>query len=111
MRGFKIIWASGPMIAPGGRPAPSSSLINPVLEQIADLLAGDRALLAASHLILLDHSARVPDPRKWQGRRHSLPSVPAAAMMAGAQSLTALGNKSVTRSRPSWRPSGSAAII
>jgi predicted transposase YbfD/YdcC len=74
-------------------PALSSSLISPALEQIADLPAGDRALLAAGHLSLLDHLARVPDPRKRRGVRHSLSSVLAAAIaavLAGAQSFTAI---------------------
>ena len=75
-------------------PALSSSLISPALEQIADLPAGDREVLAAGHLSLLEHLARVPDPRKRRGVRHSLSSVLAtaiAAVMAGAQSFTAIG--------------------
>jgi predicted transposase YbfD/YdcC len=75
-------------------PALSSSLIGPALEQIADLPAGDRALLAAGHRRLLEHLARVPDPRKRRGVRHSLSSVLAAAIaavMAGARSFTAIG--------------------
>jgi DDE_Tnp_1-associated len=43
---------------------------------------------------LLDHLARVPDPRQWRGVRHSLFSVLAAAIaavMAGAQWFTAIG--------------------
>jgi predicted transposase YbfD/YdcC len=75
-------------------PALSSSLISPALEQIADLPAGNGELLAAGHLSLLEHLARVPDPRKRRGVRHSLSSVLAAAIaavMAGAQSFTAIG--------------------
>jgi len=75
-------------------PALSSSLISPALEQIADLPAGDRELLAAGQLSLLEHLARVPDPRKRRGVRHSLSSVLAAAIaavLAGAQSFTAIG--------------------
>jgi hypothetical protein len=75
-------------------PALSSSLIGPALEQVADLPAGDRELLAAGHLSLLEHLARVPDPRKRRGVRHSLSSVLAAAIaavLAGAQSFTAIG--------------------
>jgi predicted transposase YbfD/YdcC len=74
-------------------PALSSSLISPALEQIAGLPAGDRALLASGRLSLLDHLARVPDPRKRRGVRHSLSSVLAAAIaavLAGAQSFTAI---------------------
>jgi predicted transposase YbfD/YdcC len=74
-------------------PALSSSLISPALEQIADLPAGDRALLASGHQSLLAHLARVPDPRKRRGLRHSLSSVLAAAIaavLAGAQSFTAI---------------------
>lgn len=75
-------------------PAPSSSLIGPALEQIADLPAGDRELPAAGHLSLLEHLERVPDPRKRRALRHPLPSVLAAAIaavLAGAQSFTAIG--------------------
>jgi DDE_Tnp_1-associated len=75
-------------------PALSSSLISPALEQIADLPAGDRELLAAGQLSLLEYLARVPDPRQRRGVRHSLSSVLAAAIaavMAGAQSFTAIG--------------------
>jgi hypothetical protein len=75
-------------------PALSSSLISPALGQVADLPAGDRELLAAAQLSLLEHLARVPDPRKRRGVRHSLSSVLAAAIaavMAGAQSFTAIG--------------------
>jgi predicted transposase YbfD/YdcC len=75
-------------------PALSSSPIGPALEQIADLPAGDRELLAAGHPGLLEHLARVPDPRQRRGIRHSLSSVLAAAIvavLAGAQSFTAIG--------------------
>jgi predicted transposase YbfD/YdcC len=75
-------------------PALSSSLISPALEQIAGLPAGDRALPASGRLSLLEHLARVPDPRKRRGVRHSLSSVLAAAIaavLAGAQSFTAIG--------------------
>jgi DDE_Tnp_1-associated/Transposase DDE domain len=75
-------------------PACTSSLIGAALEQIADLPAGDRELLAGSQLSLLEHPARVPDPRKRRGLRHSLSSVLAAAIaavLAGAQSFTAIG--------------------
>jgi hypothetical protein len=75
-------------------PALSSSLISPALEQIAGLPAGDRELLASGQLSLLEHLARVPDPRKRRGVRHSLSSVLAAAIAAvltGAQSFTAIG--------------------
>jgi predicted transposase YbfD/YdcC len=75
-------------------PALSSSLISPALEQVAVLPAGDRELLAAGQLSLLEHLARVPDPRQRRGVRHSLSSVLAAAIaavMAGAQSFTAIG--------------------
>jgi predicted transposase YbfD/YdcC len=50
--------------------------------------------VAAGQLSLLEHLARVPDPRKRRGVRHSLSSVLAAAIaavMAGAQSFTAIG--------------------
>jgi DDE_Tnp_1-associated len=74
-------------------PALSSSLINPALERVADLLAGDRELLTATHLSLWS---------TWRGCltahatcvRHALSSVLAAAIaavMAWAQSFTAIG--------------------
>jgi DDE_Tnp_1-associated len=84
------------MIPAESRACPSSSLISPTLEQIADLPAGDRELLAGGHLSLLEHLARVPDPRRRRGVRHSLSSVLAAAIaavMAGVQSFTAIGER------------------
>ena len=94
-------------------PALSASLISPALEQIADLPAGDRALLAAGRLSLLEDLAQVLDPCKRQRVRHSLCSVLAAAIatvLAGARSFT--NNRGVDRGRrrPCWSAWGSAAI-
>jgi predicted transposase YbfD/YdcC len=75
-------------------PALSSSPISPALEQLQDLPAGDRALLASKCPGLLEHLARVPDPRDPRGVRHTLTSLllaAIAAVLAGAQSLAAVG--------------------
>jgi predicted transposase YbfD/YdcC len=75
-------------------PAVSSSLISPALEKLEDLPAGDRALLAGQCPGLAEHLARVPDPRDPRGVRHTLTSLllaAAAAVLAGAQSFTAIG--------------------
>jgi hypothetical protein len=75
-------------------PAPPSSPISPALEQLQDLPAGDRALLASKCPGLAEHLAQVPDPRDPRGVRHTLTSLllgAIAAMLAGAQSLAAVG--------------------
>jgi predicted transposase YbfD/YdcC len=77
-------------------PALSSSLISPALEQLADLPAGDRELLAAGHPGpgLLEYLARVPDPHDPRCVRHSLCSLLAAAIaavLAGSRSFAAIG--------------------
>ena len=75
-------------------PAVSSSLISPALEQLQDLPAGDRALLAGQCPGLLGCLALVPDPRDPRGVRHTLSSLlltAAAAVLAGARSFTAIG--------------------
>jgi hypothetical protein len=70
-------------------------------------------VLAAGQLSLLEHLARVPDPGKRRGVRQSLPSVLAAAiaaMLAGAQSFSAIGEW-IAGAPPSVLASrGSAAI-
>jgi hypothetical protein len=75
-------------------PALSFSLINPALEQLQDLPAGDRALLAGECPSLLECLERVPDPRDPRGVRHTLTSLllaAVAAVLAGARSFTAVG--------------------
>jgi predicted transposase YbfD/YdcC len=75
-------------------PALPSSPISPALEQLQDLPAGDRALLAGKCPGLAEHLARVPDPRDPRGVRHTLTSLllaAIAAVLAGAQSLAAVG--------------------
>jgi predicted transposase YbfD/YdcC len=75
-------------------PALSSSPISPALEQLRDLPAGDRALLASRCPGLAECLQRVPDPRDPRGVRHTLTSLllaAVAAMLAGAQSLAAVG--------------------
>jgi predicted transposase YbfD/YdcC len=75
-------------------PALSSSLINPALAQLRDLPAGDRTLLASECPSLPECLARVPDLRDPRGVRHTLTSLllaAVAAVLAGAQSLAAVG--------------------
>jgi hypothetical protein len=72
----------------------SSSLISPALEQLRDLRAGDRPLHAGECPGLLECLQLVPDPRDPRGVRHTLTSLllaSVAAVLAGAQSLTAVG--------------------
>jgi DDE_Tnp_1-associated len=74
-------------------PALSSSPIGAALEQL-DLPACDRALLAGQCPSLLEYLQQVPDPRDPRGVRHSLTSLllaAVAAVLAGAQSLAAVG--------------------
>ena len=74
-------------------PALSSSPISAALEQ-PGLPAGDRALLAGQCPSLLEYLQQVPDPRDPRGVRHSLTSLllaAVAAVLAGAQSLAAVG--------------------
>ena len=75
-------------------PALSLSLINPALEQLHDLTAGDRAQLAGECPSLAECLARVADPRDPRGVRHTLTSLllaAVAAVLAGARSFTAIG--------------------
>jgi predicted transposase YbfD/YdcC len=75
-------------------PALSSSPIRPALEQLSDLPASDRTLLAGQCPGLLEYLARVPDPRDPRGVRHTLTSLllaAVAAVLAGARSFTAVG--------------------
>jgi hypothetical protein len=53
----------------------SLSLINPALEQLQDLPAGNCALLADECPSLLECLRRVPDPRDPRGVRHTLTSL------------------------------------
>jgi predicted transposase YbfD/YdcC len=72
----------------------SSSPIRPALEQLSDLPASDRTLLAGQCPGLLEYLARVPDPRDPRGVRHTLTSLllaTVAAVLAGAKSFTAVG--------------------
>jgi len=75
-------------------PALSSSLISSALEQLQDLPAGDRLVLAGQCPSLAEHLAQVPDPRDPRGVRHTLTSLllaAVAAVLAGARSFTAIG--------------------
>jgi hypothetical protein len=70
------------------------SLINPALEQLGGLPAGDRAVLAGQCPSLAGCLGRVPDPRDPRGVRHSLTSLllaAVAAVLAGARSFAAVG--------------------
>ena len=75
-------------------PALSSSLISPALEQLQDLPAADRTVLAGQCPSLAEHLAQVPDPRDPRGVRHTLTSLllaAVAAVLTGARSFTAIG--------------------
>ena len=75
-------------------PVLSSSPISPALEQLLDLPAGDRALLGGECPGLAECLRQVPDPRDPRGVRHTLTSLllaAVAAVLAGAQSFTAVG--------------------
>ncbi|HET9142334.1 ISAs1 family transposase [Actinophytocola sp.] len=70
-------------------PAGSSSLIVPVLGQVGRVEVDPARLADLRH-----HLAVVPDPRARRGVRHTLGSIlviAAAAVVAGARSLTAIG--------------------
>jgi hypothetical protein len=75
-------------------PALSSSPISPALAQVQALPASERAALAGQCPGLAEYLARVPDPRDPRGVRHALTSLllaAIAAVLAGARSLTAIG--------------------
>ena len=75
-------------------PACSSSLINPALEHISGVPAGDHEQFSGQCAGLLEHLAKVPDPRDPRGVRHTLTSLllsAVAAVLAGARSFTAVG--------------------
>jgi predicted transposase YbfD/YdcC len=64
------------------------------LEQLQDLPAADRVVLAGQCPSLAGHLARVPDPRDPRGVRHTLTSLllaAVAAVLAGARSFTEIG--------------------
>jgi predicted transposase YbfD/YdcC len=75
-------------------PDSSSCLISSALEQVADVPADERDLLAPGCPNLAGFLARVPDPRHPRGVRHSLTSLllaAVAAVLAGARSFAAIG--------------------
>jgi DDE_Tnp_1-associated len=77
------------------------------------LPAGDRAGLARHYPGLLEHLALVPDPRDPRGVRHTLTSLllaAIAAVLAGARSLTAIGEWVCDAPPQVLVPSGSAVI-
>lgn len=78
------------------RPCPLSHhpLINAALGHLVDLPDADRAALTDGLPSLLDYLAWVPDPRDPRGVRHTLVSLlglAAAAVLAGSQGFTAIG--------------------
>jgi hypothetical protein len=89
------MWLSTPHDHDGRTvPALPSSLISPALGQLCELPAGDRAVLAGQCPGLVEYLARVPDPRDPRSVRHTLTSLllaAIAAVLAGARSLTAVG--------------------
>lgn len=75
-------------------PAPSSSRTCVVVDH-TDPLVGELADIPAAPAAILEAFARVPDPRKPRGVRHSLPgilAVSAAAVVTGARSFTAIAD-------------------
>ena len=75
-------------------PALPSFPISAALGQLRELPADDRAVLAGQCPGLAEYLARVPDPRDRRGVRHTLTSLlltAIAAVLAGARSLTAVG--------------------
>jgi predicted transposase YbfD/YdcC len=80
-------------------PAARSSPNLPVLAQ----LCGASALRLGEYPGLLERLAVVPDPRDRKGRRHALVSMlalAAAAVLAGARSLTAIGEWAADAPQP-----------
>jgi predicted transposase YbfD/YdcC len=74
--------------------AVTSALIASALDRLAELSGGDRDRLSGQFPALRGYLAWVPDPRQRRGVRHSLSSlllVAVAAVLAGAQSLAAIG--------------------
>ena len=70
-------------------PAPASSLIPPVLDQLRD----QPPVAPAEHPGLLERLAEVPDPRAPRGIRHALTyvlAIAASAVLTGATSLLAI---------------------
>jgi hypothetical protein len=80
-------------------PAATSSPILPVLAR----LSGASALRPSEYPGLLERLATIPDPRDRRGRRHTLVSVialAAAAVLAGARSLTAIAEWAADTPQP-----------
>jgi hypothetical protein len=70
-------------------------------------------VLAGQCAGLAEHLARVPDPRNPRGVRHTLTSLlltAIAAVLAGARSLTAVGEWVADSPPKSWPRWGSAMI-
>jgi hypothetical protein len=90
-------------------PAPSSSPI----PAAAQRPAAPAALAPDQCRSLLEHLARLADPRQRRGRRHALGTVlamAACAVLAGATSLAAIAEWALTRPGRSWPRSGCAVI-
>ena len=88
------MWVSNPMITAGRPCLPCHHPRSALRWSSSDLPAGDRALLAGQCPSLLEYLQQVPDPRDPRGVRHSLTSLllaAVAAVLAGAQSLAAVG--------------------
>lgn len=90
-------------------PASTSSLINPALDQLAELADRDRELLVVRLPSLLHYLAWVPDPRARRGIRHGLVSIlglAAAAVLAGSRGFTAIGEWAGEASSQVWAAFG-----
>ena len=85
-------------------PVPSSSLTTIVDD--SDPVLGELAEVPAAPAGLLECLAKVSDPRKHRGVRHSITAIVAlalAATLAGAQSFVAIGEWWLTPGTPTLR--------
>jgi hypothetical protein len=88
------MWVSNPVIIAEDRACQLIISDRSCPGQLRDLPAGDRVLLAEACSSLLECLSSVPDPRSPRGVRHTLTSLlmaAVAAVLAGAQSFTAIG--------------------
>jgi hypothetical protein len=81
-----IMWVSKPMTRPDRR---ACLLIIPLTA--AAHAAAPAALTSDQCRSLLEDLAQLADPRQRRGRRHALVGVAVCAVLAGAKSLTAIG--------------------
>ncbi len=82
-------------------PVPSSSLTTIVDD--SDPVLGELAEVPAAPAGLLECFAKVTDPRKRRGVRHSIVALALAATLAGAQSFVAIGEWVADAGTPTLR--------